>query len=93
MMPEALDALALGERCQAYGMLRLKVEVSADGGMQARGVLSAGLPVPSNDGEPLCEYGLTSACNFRNTKLAELTFHAVLRDGTRELRFERLLTW
>jgi hypothetical protein len=54
-MPDVLDALSPGRRCQVYGMLRLKVEVSADGGMQARGVLSAGLPVPSNDGERLCE--------------------------------------
>jgi hypothetical protein len=90
MMPEALDALAPGERCQAYGMLRLKVEVSADGGMQARGVLSAGLPVPSNDGEPLCEYGLTSGCKTQNTKLLELRFCALLtEDGSRQIKLAR----
>ena len=31
------------------------------------------------------------ACWSRNTKLPELTFYAVLGDGDRELRFERLL--
>jgi hypothetical protein len=48
MMPEALDSLAPEERSQIYGMLRLKVDVSAGGTMQARGVLSAGLPVCEN---------------------------------------------
>jgi hypothetical protein len=37
MMPEALDSLAQVERSQIYGMLRLKVDVSADGTMQERG--------------------------------------------------------
>jgi hypothetical protein len=31
------------------------------------------------------------ACKSKNAKTHELTFHAVLGDGTRELRFERLL--
>jgi hypothetical protein len=53
MMPEALDSLAREERSQIYGMLRLKVDVFADGTMQARGVLSV---VPS-----VCENGLASA--------------------------------
>jgi hypothetical protein len=71
-------------------MLRLKVEVSADGGMQARGVLSVGLPVPSNDGEPLCEYGLTSARNSQNTKLAELRFRAwPTEEGARQIELAR----
>ena len=30
------------------------------------------------------------ACKSKNTKTHELTFHAVLSDGARELRFERL---
>jgi hypothetical protein len=37
MMPEALDSLAPVERSQIYGMLMLKVDVSADGTMQERG--------------------------------------------------------
>ena len=53
MIPEALDSLAREERSQIYGMLRLKVDVFADGTMQARGVLSV---VPS-----VCENGLASA--------------------------------
>jgi hypothetical protein len=52
MMPEALDSLAPEERSQIYRMLRLKVYVSADGTMQARGVLRAGLSV--------CENGVAS---------------------------------
>jgi ketosteroid isomerase-like protein len=31
------------------------------------------------------------ACDCRNTKLCGLTFHAVLGDGAREVRLERLL--
>jgi site-specific DNA recombinase len=53
MMPEALDSLAPEERSQIYGMLRLNVDVFADGTMQARGVLGV---VPS-----VCENGLASA--------------------------------
>jgi hypothetical protein len=33
--------------------------------------------------------GTVVVCNFRNTKRLELTFHAVLGDGFRELCFER----
>jgi hypothetical protein len=36
----ALDALTGEERRQVYGMLRLKVDVAADGSMQVRGMLS-----------------------------------------------------
>src|SRR5215216_8018668 len=52
MMPEALDSLASEERSQVYRMLRLEVEISADGTMQAQGVLSV---VP-----PVCENGVAS---------------------------------
>ena len=40
MTPEALDALTPEERRQVYGMLRLRVEVAADGTMKAHGILS-----------------------------------------------------
>jgi len=30
-------------------------------------------------------------CDYRNTKLAELGFHAVVGDGAREVCFERVL--
>jgi hypothetical protein len=36
--------------------------------------------------------GTAVACDSQNTKLAELTFHAVLGGGSRELRFGRALT-
>jgi hypothetical protein len=48
MVPEALDSLAPEERCQVYRMLRLKVEILADGTIQARGVLSLVPPVCEN---------------------------------------------
>jgi hypothetical protein len=32
------------------------------------------------------------ACNSQNTKLPDLTFHAVVGDEARAVRFERLLT-
>ena len=35
--------------------------------------------------------GTVEARNLQYTKLPELVFHAVLGDGARELRFERLL--
>jgi hypothetical protein len=35
--------------------------------------------------------GAAITCNSQNTKLPELTFHAVLGDEAREIRFERLL--
>jgi hypothetical protein len=61
MVPEALDSLAPEERSQIYGMLRLKVDVFADGTMQARGVLGV---VP-----PVCETGLASTytTSFKRT--------------------------
>src|SRR5688500_6932257 len=40
MTPEGLDALTPEERRQVYGMLRLRVEVAADGTMEAQGILS-----------------------------------------------------
>ena len=35
--------------------------------------------------------GTAMGCWSRNTKLPELAFHAVVGDGTREVRFERLI--
>jgi hypothetical protein len=67
MTPEALDALTPEERRQVYGMLRLKVEVYADGRMEARGVLSEDVCKLHENGhangdESLCENGLVSLC-------------------------------
>jgi hypothetical protein len=92
IVPGALDTLAPVERRQVYGMLRLEVEVAADGSMVARGVLSETLRVLYENGQVLCENRVASACNSKNTKLAELTFHAVVGNGVQDLRFERLLT-
>jgi site-specific DNA recombinase len=58
MTPEALDALTPEERRQVYGMLRLRVEVAADGTMVARGILSENCRPAGSDG--LCENGLAS---------------------------------
>jgi len=63
MMPDALESLAPEERYQVYGMLRLKVEVSEDGTMQAQGVLSESLHLPDGEGEHLCENELAPRCN------------------------------
>lgn len=38
-----------------------------------------------------CSGSREAACNSQNTKRLDITFHAVLGDGTREVRFERLL--
>jgi site-specific DNA recombinase len=67
MAPEALDALTGEERRQVYAMLRLKVDVAADGGMEVRGILSENVRVLYENGRPvggecLCENGLASAC-------------------------------
>jgi Recombinase zinc beta ribbon domain len=61
MMPDALDSLAPEERCQVYVMLRLKVEILADGRMGARGVLSDTLQVLYENGRVFCECGIASA--------------------------------
>jgi hypothetical protein len=58
MTPEGLDALTLEERRQVYGMLRLRVEVAADGTMEAQGILSEDWRPARSDG--LCENGLAS---------------------------------
>src|SRR5215204_2777876 len=65
MTPETLDALTPEERRQVYGMLRLKVEVYADGRMEARGVLSEDVCKlhengHANEDASFCEHGLAS---------------------------------
>ncbi len=90
IVPDALDSLAPVERRQVYGMLRLEVEVAADGSMVACGVLSETLRVLYENGQVLCENGVASACNSQNTKLLELRFRALLdEDGTRQIALAR----
>ncbi len=69
MTPEALDSLTPEKRHQVYGMLRLRVEVFADGRMEVRGILSEKLRVLYENGrlvgeEGLCENGLASPCTI-----------------------------
>ena len=58
MVPEALDALTPEERRQVYGMLRLRIEVAADGSMEVRGVLSENLCRLYENGQVICDEGL-----------------------------------
>ena len=65
LAPEALDSLTPQERRQVYTMLRLKVEVSADGRMEARGILSENVRVLHENGhlvgeDCLCDESLVS---------------------------------
>jgi hypothetical protein len=65
------------------------VEVSGDGSVEARGVLSESLRMLYENGQVLCGNRVASVCNSKNTKLLELGFHAVVGDCVREVRFER----
>ena len=92
--PEALDALTPEERRQVYGMLRLRIEVAADGTIEARGILGECVHVQRENGrlvseEVFCENGLASPYKSENTKWFELGFSAVLGIGVSEVRFER----
>jgi hypothetical protein len=94
MTPEALDALTPEERRQVYGMLRLRVEVAADGKMVARGILSENFCVHDKNGGPaseegFCEHGLASPYKSENTKRSEVGFSAVLGHGASEFCLER----
>ncbi|HWS80272.1 MAG TPA: recombinase zinc beta ribbon domain-containing protein, partial [Rubrobacter sp.] len=65
LTPEALDALTPEERRQVYGMLRLRVEVAADGTMEAQGILRDNVRVQDENGRSasegmFCEHGLVS---------------------------------
>jgi hypothetical protein len=78
------------ERQQVYAMLRLEVEVDADGQMEARGVLSAFVMGAGGEGPEFCESGVTSGCCSQNTKQLELRFRTLLEeDGTRHLELAR----
>jgi site-specific DNA recombinase len=58
MTPEALDNLTPEERRRVYGMLRLRIEVHADGRMEAQGILSENIRVQYENGHPVSEVGL-----------------------------------
>jgi hypothetical protein len=89
MVPEALDALTPEERRQVYGMLRLKVEIAADGAMEVRGVLSDNLQVAHENGleadkEKLRENGRASWVSVQKCKTGELRFRALVAEGGAE---------
>jgi hypothetical protein len=67
MTPEALDALTPEEHRQVYGMLRLRIEVAADGTMEAQGILRKNWRPAGSDG--LCENGLASLCRTTTCRL------------------------
>jgi site-specific DNA recombinase len=65
MVPEALEKLTGEERRQVYGMLRLRVRLSADGSMEACGILRDNLHVLYENGQAIesngvCENELAS---------------------------------
>jgi len=77
--PEGLDALTSEKRRQVYGMLRLRIEVAADGTMEAQGILSENVCVQHENGhsaseEGLCENGLAS--RTRATRTSENSVNA-----------------
>ncbi len=49
MVPEALDALEPKERHQMYKILRLRVAVGTDGGIEVKGTLGQGLGVCNSE--------------------------------------------
>jgi hypothetical protein len=54
VVPEALERLDPEERHNIYRMLRLQVAANPDATLEARGILSARLRVPYENGRPVC---------------------------------------
>lgn len=80
LIPQRLQGLDSEERRQIYAMLRLRIVIDLDGDMEIIGVIG--------EGKTLCNSGLTSACEYQNTKFPGFTFHAVLGDGSPRVRLE-----
>jgi hypothetical protein len=75
MVPEALEKLTCEERRQVYGMLRLRVKVSADGSLEATGILRDNLHIlyeddPTIEGNNLCETDTTSRSTICSRRTA-----------------------
>jgi site-specific DNA recombinase len=75
MVPEALEKLTAEERRQVYGMLRLRVRLSADGSMEASGILRDNLHILYEDdraveGNGLCETDTTSRSTICSRRTA-----------------------
>jgi hypothetical protein len=82
MTPEALDNLTPEERRRVYGMLRLRVEVAADGTMVARGILSEKIRVLYENGRPVCEEGL---CDNGLASLSTICWHCTVSGRPRRV--------
>jgi hypothetical protein len=80
LMPQKLRELELEERGRIHRMLRLRLVMDPDGGIEASGIIGVG--------NYLRESELTSACEFQNTKTPGFTFHAVLGGGSLRVRLE-----
>ncbi len=75
MVPEALEKLTGEERRQVYGMLRLRVKVSADGSIEASGILRDNLHIlyedhPAVEGNNICETDTTSRSTICSRRTA-----------------------
>ena len=81
MASEALNVLAPEERHQVYRILRLQAV------MMDR---TLGISGTFGEGDVLCPTTTPSWAHFGSTKKSDLRFHALLSDGAREVRFERV---
>ena len=81
MASEALNVLAPEERHQVYRILRLQAAMM-DGTLGISGTFG--------EGDVLCPTTTPSWAHFGSTKKSDLRFHALLFDGAREVRFERV---
>src|SRR5215212_5074523 len=82
MASEALNVLAPEERHQVYRILRLQAAMMMNGTLGISGTFG--------EGDVLCPTTTPSWTRFESTKHTELRFSALLTDGTREVRFERV---
>jgi hypothetical protein len=73
LMPQKLRELELEERGRIHRMLRLRLVMDPDGGIEASGIIGVG--------NYLRESELTSACEFQNTKKVELGFRVLMTEG------------
>ncbi len=81
--PEALDGLTPEERHQVYRMLRLRAAIKIGGTLEVGGMFG--------EGSGFCHSKMRSWTHCESTKQSELRFRALLSDGAREVRFERVV--
>ena len=80
--PEALKVLVPEERHQVYRILRLRAAIMMDGMLDVSGTFG--------ERDVFCPMVTPSSTHFESTKQSELRFRALLFDGEREVRFERV---